>query len=154
MAHYFKQAKTHDMKTKILNLKSLAMVLAATFTFAGISNTAMANKTKSQNVKQLLQPTVKYLGTENNTALFSVEAMNEVPVKFVLNITDAEGNRVFSQQYDTTNFSKLFKLVADSNSSNPLGLSFEIVVLSTGEKHSFEVNTTTETVNEVQVTKI
>ena len=80
--------------------------------------------------------------------------MNEVPVKFVLNITDAEGNRVFSQQYDTTSFSKVFKLVADSNSTNPLGLSFEIVVLSTGEKHSFEVNTATETVNEVQVTKI
>lgn len=142
------------MKTKILNLKSLAIVLAATFTFAGLSNTALANKTKSQNVKQLLKPTVKYLGTENNTALFAVEASNEAPVKFVLNITDAEGNRLFSQNYETTSFAKIFKLVTDSNSANPLGLSFEIVVLATGEKHSFEVNTTTEIVNEVQVTKI
>jgi hypothetical protein len=142
------------MKTKIMTLKSLIIALAAITASAGISNTAIANKTKSQNVRQLLQPSVKFLGTENNTALFSVEASNETPVKFTLNITDAEGNRVFSQNYDTSNFSKVFKLVADSNSSNPLGLSFEIVVLSTGERHSFEVNTTTEIVNEVQVTKI
>jgi hypothetical protein len=142
------------MKTKIMTLKSLVIALAAITASAGISNTALANKTKSQNVRQLLQPSVKFLGTENNTALFSVEASNETPVKFTLNITDAEGNRVFSQNYDTSNFSKVFKLVADSNSSNPLGLSFEIVVLSTGERHSFEVNTTTEIVNEVQVTRI
>jgi hypothetical protein len=142
------------MKTKIMNLKNLVIALAAITASAGISNAALANKNKSQNVKQLLQPTVKFLGTENNSALFSIEASNEAPVKFLLNITDAEGNRVFSQNYETSNFSKVFKLVADSNSSNPLGLSFEIVVLSTGERHSFEVNTTTEIVNEVQVTKI
>jgi hypothetical protein len=142
------------MKTNILNLKNLVIALAAITASAGISNTAMANKTKSHNVKQLLQPTVKFLGTESNTALFSIEATNEIPVKFTLNITDAEGNRVFSENYETSNFSKVFKLVADSNSSNPLGLSFEIVVLSTGERHSFEVNTSTEIVNEVQVTKI
>jgi hypothetical protein len=142
------------MKTKIMNLKNLVIALATITAAAGISNAALPNKNKTQNVKQLLQPTVKFLGTENNSALFSIEASNEAPVKFLLNITDAEGNRVFSQNYETSNFSKVFKLVADSNSSNPLGLSFEIVVLSTGERHSFEVNTTTEIVNEVQVTKI
>lgn len=142
------------MKTKMMTLKNLVIALAVILTPAVVSNTALANKTKSPAVKQVLQPTIKYMGTEDNTALFSIEAINESPVKFLLTITDSEGNKIFSQNYETANFSKVFKLVADSSNSNPLGLSFEILVLSTGEKHSFEVNTTTEIVNEVRVTKI
>ena len=141
------------MKKNIIKVRSLALALALTVAVSSFSTSVMANKTENITVKQLLQPTVKFLGTENNTAVFSVEAGNEFPVKFALTIIDAEGNSIFNQEFESANFSKVFKLVADNTVSHPLNLSFDIEVLETGEKHTFEVNATSDSVNITEVTK-
>ena len=141
------------MKKNIINIKHLVLALGLTLTASSFSTSLFANKTDNIAVKQLLQPAVKFLGTENNIAVFAVESGNDFPVKFALTITDAEGNQIFSQEFESANFSKVFKLVADNTVSHPLDLSFNIEALETGERHTFEVNGTSESVNITEVTK-
>lgn len=135
------------MKTNILSAFAIALL-------ASISVPVLANKTKSSSVKSVLNPEVTFLGTEGNNSLFSVQVANATPVKFVLTLTDAEGNEIYSHKYETANFSKVFKLVADNTNTNPLGLSFRIEVVPGGEKHDFEVSSATRVIKEVQITKL
>lgn len=142
------------MKKAIFHIRTVAIAVFATVAFGTITVPASAARNRSNNVKPVLQPAVTFLGAENENAFFSIQLGNSAPVKFLLTITDAEGNRIFSQQFDAANFSKTFKLVNEATVASPIDFSFHFEVVSTGEKHEFEISTATQIVKDVQVTRI
>ena len=143
------------MKKNSFKIRTILVGLLATFATVSISVPAMANR-KSQPASPVhtIQPTVKFLGSENNSSLFSVAFNNDAPVKFDVIIQDADGEVIFNQTFESSKFAKTFKLVNENTDANPEGLSFHIQVKPTGEQHSFEVSNETELVTEVEIVKL
>ena len=136
-------------------IRTILVGLLATVVTIGISVPATANnKTKIENAVKSIQPTVTFLGTENNQSLFSVALDNEEPVKFELSIKDAAGETIYKQAYEASKFVKVFKMVNEGTTENPVGLSFHIQFKPSGVQNNFEVSSTTEVVNEVAITKL
>jgi hypothetical protein len=130
-------------------IRTFAIALLATFTVP-----VLANKAKKADLKSITQPSVAFLGAEGENSLFAVQLENATPIKFVLSLTDAEGNNIYSQEFETASFSKVFKLVAENPGINANGLTFHFSVLTTGEKHDFEVKSATQLVKETAITKL
>jgi hypothetical protein len=135
------------MNKHSFKIRTILVGLLATFATVSISVPAMAHKTKIETSLASIQPTVTFLGTENNNSLFSVAIDNEEPVKFELSITDAEGEIIYQQAYEGSKFTKVFKLVNEGFSENPVGLSFHIQEKLSGVQHNFEVSSTTHIIN-------
>lgn len=143
------------MNKHSFKIRTVLIGLLATFATISISVPAMAGKkTKIETAVASIQPTVTFLGTENNNTLFSVAIDSEEPVKFELSITDAEGDVIYKQAYEASKFAKVFKLVNEGLSENPVGLSFHIQEKLSGVQHNFDVSSTTQIVNEVAITKL
>jgi hypothetical protein len=143
------------MKKKSYKIRTILVGLLATLISIVCSVPALANqKNNAAASLQTIQPTVKFVGSENGNALFSVVFENEVPVKFEIAIEDAQGEIIFKQTYEASKFSKVFKLVNEVPGNNPSGLSFKIQVLPTGVIHNFEISSTIKTFNEVAITKL
>ncbi|CAN5799399.1 hypothetical protein BH10BAC3_BH10BAC3_17940 [soil metagenome] len=135
-------------------IRTILVGLLTTFATVSISVPAMANKKKIESALATIQPRVTFLGTENNSILFSVAIDSEEPVKFELSITDAEGEVIYKKAYEALKFVKVFKLVNEALSENPIGLSFYIKEKVSGVQHNFDASSTTEIVNEVAITKL
>lgn len=143
------------MKKHSFKIRSIAVGLLASLLTLTISVPALANrKVQADSASQAIQPSVTFLRSEDNSSLFTVSLENETPVKFELVIKDAVGEEIFKETYETSKFSKVFKVVNESVISDPLGLSFQIRVLPNGVKHNFEVSTTIEHVKEIEITKL
>lgn len=142
--------KKHSFKIRTILVGLLTTLVTVTFTVPAFAN----RKTQSAKLAAITQPAVKFLGTEDNSSLFSVALANETPVKFALTIKDAEGEVIFSETYEASKFSKVFKLVNAGDTNNSLGVSFQIQELPNGAAHTFDVSTETEYVKEVEITKL
>jgi len=143
------------MKKHFFKIRSIAVGLLATFVTLTISVPALANrKIQADSIAQAIQPSVTFLRSEDNSPLFTISLENETPVKFELIIKDATGEEIFKEIYETAKFLKVFKLVDENVTGDPLGLSFQVQVLPNGVKHNFEVSGTTEYVKEVEITKL
>ena len=143
------------MKKKSYKIRTILVGLLATLSSIVFSVPAIANqKGNGAASEQTIQPTVTFIGSEHGDALFSVAFENEAQVKFEIAIEDAQGEIIFSQTYEASKFSKLFKLVNEVPGGNPSGLSFKIHVLPTGVIHNFEISSTIKTFNEVAITKL
>ena len=145
------------MNKHSFKIRTVLVGLLATFVTVSISVPAMANnKTKVVAVQQTTTqaPAVTYLGSENNTSLFSIAFNNDSTVKFDVIIRDADGDAIYNETYEASAFAKTFKLVNNGINAGPAGLTFTIQVKPSGEQYSFEVSSETEAVKQVEIVKL
>ena len=95
--------------------------------------------------------TVKYLGIDNESYVFNVAYNNENGEKFLLRITDADGNTLFAGTYTDKKFDKRFRLLKEGSDGK---LKFVIRNLKDHSVQTFEVTTTSQVVEDVVIKKI
>jgi hypothetical protein len=83
--------------------------------------------------------------------VFNVAYNNEWNEKFLLRITDAEGNTLFTAIYSDKKFDKRFKLLKEGSDGR---INFVIKNLKDNSIQAFEVITTSKVVEDVVVKKV
>lgn len=140
------------MKQNFFKLRTASIILALSGLMITLSVPSFAG---NKNIEILsgasIQPSVKFIGTDNNSASFLVQLDAATPVKFELTIKDKTGVSLFSQVFEAATFSKTFKMLTDGDAN--LQLTFTVKTLPDGKLNSFAVSTEEKTVTEVVVTK-
>jgi hypothetical protein len=111
--------------------------VAAQIPVAGISN--------ETNV------TVKYLRSDTNSYVFNVAYNNAGNEKFLLRITDAAGNTLFTGTYSDKKFDKRFKVLREGSEGK---INFVVKNLNDNSIQAFEVITTSKISEDVVVKKV
>jgi len=117
---------------------------------------ATAPSFASKNVIEILsgpaiQPTVKYVGSDEKGSSYLVTLNAPEVVKFQVEIKDKSGMTLFTKVFEASNFSKTFKVLDEEN--NTSGLTINIISLSDGKVNSFKVTTEEKAVTEVSIVK-
>jgi hypothetical protein len=118
---------------------------------AWISVKAGAVESHAAPVYHEASATVKYLGADNESYVFNVAYNNENGEKFLLRITDAGENTLFTGTYTDKKFDKRFKLLKEGSDGK---LKFIIRNLKDNSVQAFEVTTTSQVVEDVVVKKV
>jgi len=126
-------------------------VALAAFISAFISVNAFAAEMPDTNVFRADNITVKYLGADNESYVFNVAYNNENSEKFLLRITDSEGNTLFMGTYTDKKFDKRFKLLKEGSDGK---INFVIKNLKDNSVQAFEVTTSSHVVEDVVIKKI
>jgi hypothetical protein len=137
--------KKHSFKIYIKRIAGIALI--ATF----ISVNANAAEIAADTALYETAATVKYIGTENNSYVFSVVYNNDKGEKFSLRIADDGGNILFTQVYTDKKFDKRFRLLKDDIDGK---LNFIIKNLKDNSVQKFQVTTTSQIVEDVVVQKM
>jgi len=93
---------------------------------------------------------VKYVGADDESYVFNVAYNNENGDRFVLTIINANGDTIFAGTYNDKKFDKRFKLLKEGNDK----LNFVIKNLKDNSRQSFEIKSTTQTIEDVVVRKV
>lgn len=131
------------MNKQVLKFGSKAIVLAAFWGTLSFSATA-AGKVGDKEAGSAVQ----YVGTTEKGIVFNVKYDNATAAPFNLIIKNEFGDVVYSQQYSDTNFDKKVMLTKEPGDAR---LTFIIRSASANIKQSFDIVTTTKTVEEVVV---
>ena len=136
------------MKKQVLKFRK-AMLVAALV--SAVSLTAIgAPATASRNGKndKTTQNNIQYVGTTDAGIVFNVKYDNADSAKFDLIIKNQYGDVVYQQAYDDLNFDKKVVLVKEPGDAH---LTFIIRTANNDYKQSFDITTTTRTVEDVVV---
>ena len=137
--------KKHSFKIfikKIAGAALVAMLISVNTNAAEIPADTALYKTTA---------TVKYIGTDENSHVFNVVYNNDNGEKFLLRITDQEGNILFIQTYADKKFDRRFRLMRDAMQGQ---LNFTIKNLKDNSVQSFKVTTTSQVIEDVVVKKV
>ncbi len=126
-------------------------IAGALFISAFISATVAAAQIPVNTAFHETVVSVKYLGADNDSYVFNVAYNNESGEKFLLRITDADGNTLFAGTYTDKKFDKRFKLLKEGSDGK---LKFVIKNLKDNSVQTFEVTTTSQVVEDVVIRKI
>jgi hypothetical protein len=142
------------MKKQLFNIRRIFIGLALSGMMVAISSTSFASG-KKEAVKPTvnIQPAIEYIGENGAETLLHVSFETEAAVKFELVVTDAGGDVLYSNEFETAKFSKYLKLVNEGN-GDATAVSVSIRTLPNGTVHSFGVSSEEKTVKSVSVTKI
>jgi hypothetical protein len=150
--YFNNKQKNNKMKQHSFKLRTSATVLALSGLMIMTSIPSFAHSNKIEILSsEAIQPTVKYIGTDDKGAGFAVKFDATVPVKFELTIKDKSGIVLYTRVFESASFSKTFRLMMDD--SYNLKVSFTIKTLPDGSEHTFNVNTEEKTITDVAVTK-
>ena len=98
------------------------------------------------------QATLQFAGsTDDNAMLFNVELVNPNADKFTITVTTADGDVLFTREFNDKNFAKKFKLL---KSEEIAGYNFTITSKNKDLEQTFSVAATKKTVDSVIVTKL
>lgn len=93
---------------------------------------------------------VKYIGADNESYVFNVAYNNENGDRFLLTIINGSGDTIFAGTYNEKKFDKRFRLQKEGNDK----LNFVIKNLKDNSRQTFEIKSTTQTIEDVVVRKI
>ena len=130
------------MNKQVLKFGTRAIVvagLAATLSFSGYA----ANKNEKETAS-----VVQYVGATEKGIEFNVKYSNATASPFSLIIKNEYGDVVYEQQYNDKNFDKKVLLTKEPGEAH---LTFIIKSASANIKQSFDISTTTRTVEDVVV---
>lgn len=99
-----------------------------------------------------IQPSVEFVGGDDASTLLHVTFDSETAVKFELTVTDANGEVIYSQDFEAAKFSKYVKLVQEGDSAGALFVT--VRTLPNGTKHTFSVANEDKVINEISVVKL
>lgn len=141
------------MKKQSFKFRTILTGLALASVMAVATVPASAKDKKQDSVSASITPVVEYIGSDDNSSLFTVAFGNATPVKFELTVNDAQGTQIFSQEFEAAKFSKYFKLVNEGTGDSQ-DLSFTIHIFPNGATHTFNVSNSTKLEKNVTVTKL
>ena len=133
------------MNKQVLKFRK-AMLVAALV--SAVSLTAMAAPATASKNGKTTQNNIQYVGTTDAGIVFNVKYDNADSAKFDLIIKNQYGDVVYQQAYDDLNFDKKVVLVKEPGDAH---LTFIIRTANNDYKQSFDITTTTRTVEDVVV---
>jgi len=131
--------KTNFVSTRVV--KAISLVVAAIVLFVSNPLSSQANGINDKKPSGLSegQVTVKYVGSADNSVIFSVKFENPTAQKFWLIVKNDGGEVVYRQQFSDVHFSKSLFLEKDATEIHP---TFVIRKGNEEVTHSFLVNST------------
>lgn len=134
---------------KVLRLSTLSVLLIT----AGQISQAAGNENEpvEKHTGSASSAEVKYIGSNEGDPLFNVRYNNSTGTRFSVKVLDNEGHQLFQGIYTDRKFDKKFK-VADGASYSKL--IFVIRNFQDNSTQSFEVNSNTRMVEDVEVTEV
>ncbi len=130
------------MNKQVLKFGSKALVLAVVAGTLSLSSFAATSKNEKE------ASAVQYAGTTDKGVVFNVKYDNADAAPFSLIIKNEYGDIVYQQQYTDKNFERKVLLTKEPGDAR---LTFIIKSASGSLKQSFDITTTTKTVEEVVV---
>lgn len=131
------------MKRTYVALASIVL-LANTSAFANKSNIEILSPAS-------IQPSVKYVGSDENGSAYQVKVDAPTAVAFEVMIKDKTGMILFTKVFEAASFSKTFKVLEDDDNSKEL--TFSITSLPDGKANNFKVSTEEKAITEISVVK-
>lgn len=131
------------MNKQVLKFGSKIIVLAAIAGTLSLSATAAGKVSEKETASA-----VQYVGTTEKGIVFNVKYDNAMATPFNLIIKNEYGDVVYQQQYSDKNFDKKVMLTKEPGDAH---LTFIIRSGSANIRQSFDITTTTKTVEEVVV---
>jgi hypothetical protein len=131
------------MKRTFVALATLVL-LANTSAFANKSNIEILSSAS-------IQPSVKYVGSDENGSAYQVKVDAPTVVPFEVTIKDKAGMILFTKVFEAASFSKTFKVLEDDDNSKEL--TFSITSLPDGKANNFKVSTEEKAITEISVVK-
>ena len=131
------------MNKQVLKFGSKIIVLAAIAGSLSFSAIAADKASKKETASA-----VQYVGTTDKGIVFTVKYDNTAATPFNLIIKNEFGDVIYQQQYSDKNFDKRVMLTKEAGDAR---LTFIIKSASDNIKQSFDITTTTKTVEEVVV---
>ena len=131
------------MNKQVLKFGSRVIILAGlvgTLSFSGMAASTKKEKDAAS--------AVQYVGTTDKGIVFNVKYDNNDASKFDLIIKNEYGDIVYQQQFNDKNFDKKVLLTKEAGDAH---LTFIIRSASANIKQSFDITTSTRTVEEVVV---
>ncbi len=138
------------MNSIIFNIRKKIALSLFTAALSSFSLLSLANPGKEDPKDKTSTAEVKYIGTKGEM-IFNVTYDNASGARFVLTLTDKEGNQLFQNAYSDKKFDKKFK-IADPGSYG--SLIFSIRNLADNSVQRFEVNATSHLVEDVNVKEV
>jgi hypothetical protein len=116
------------------------------------NSSAFANKANIEILSTAsIQPSVKYVGSDENGSAFLVKVDAPTAVTFEVTIKDKAGMLLFTKVFEAASFSKTFKVLEDDDNSKEL--TFSITTLPDGKSNNFKVSTEEKAITEISVVK-
>lgn len=134
------------MKNVLTNTRMLAIAIAASFTTA-ISAPALANEDKKTIPAEL-----KYLGKIQSQPVFQLNIANTEESQYTIVVRDEDNNILYRDNVKGSNISKKFLLNLEEVGN--MKIKFEITGKKSEKTVVYEVNKTSQVVEDVVVSKI
>lgn len=133
------------MKNVMMNLRTVAMAVALV---SGITVSAPALATEGSN------PAIEltFVGHSNNQLVFQLNLKNAQEEEYVINITDKEGNTIYTERIKGVNVSK--KLLFNKEEIGDDMLRVKVRSKKTNITETYEINRSTRVVEETVVNKL
>lgn len=113
------------VKSVILAALVMLMLAVANHAIAGNVNNNTKNKNKSQNTIE-----TRLLGLNNQQPVYLVQFLNEAEQDLQIILIDADGNRLYSEDFNGSFYSRKFQFADDRDDA------FEIIVYNKTTKSS------------------
>jgi len=130
--------------------KSISLSLL-TILFSSVSLVTLANGNEPIGDRSAATAEVKYIATKEGEGLFNVIYNNAAGSRFSISVLDEYGNQLYQGFFSDRRFDRKFKL-ADPESTSKL--TFVIRNYSDNSVQRFEVDNTSQLVEDVQVTEL
>ena len=128
-----------------LSVLTLSLITASQFSRAAGNDPVEDHKGSASTA------VVKYIGSDEGDALFNVMYTNSTGARFSVKVVDSEGNQLFQGVYTDRKFDKKFK-ITDAGSYGKL--TFVIRSFQDNSIKSFEINSNTRMVEDVEVKEV
>lgn len=138
------------MKKQISNTRSVlrkGIISLGFFSFAFFGLTPAFARDSKEN-----PPVVSYAGSVDGQPLFQVKVDNANSEVYFLSITDDEGNLLYSEKIKDQKISRTFKY--DKSDRDNAKLTFVLAGEKEKQTQVFKINTNTQVVQDVVVTKL
>ena len=125
------------MKKNLFVIRKMIIGFTLVAAFIITSTPAFSkSNTPAAATSSITQPSVKYIGADNNGTFFQVKFDNEVPVKFELTVSDDNGNVLYNEDFLAASFSQYIKLLGESSTNIKLNF---CILTADGTKYEFSV---------------
>ena len=131
--------------------QNLSAIVKKSFLSLGLSTLLLAGAVSAQTSKSPV-PNVQYVGTLDGQPLFRFQLDNKAGEIYHLTIKDDEGTVLYTERFTDKQFAKSFKF--DNAERNNVKLTFVLEGNKTVQSREFNVNSSTQVLDNVVVTTL
>lgn len=137
------------MKRTIVKIAT-KRVIAATLIAAVFAVSSVKAGDKIEILSEKNQANIQFVGSADNALFFNVKLDNPKGDKFTVIVKTADGTTLYNGEFNDKSFDKKFKLLKGEDN---IRYSFNIKSSNKSLEQSFNVNTVTKSVDDVEITK-